>query len=137
MSAVPETAYLEITVFPWWPRKRQMEADTFRDNLDAVSLDDLFFSIVLFIALYLLAPLIVVLLAWLLLPLEFLLLLLIAVVLVVGRFAGLLPWHITVEDARGQVVRHETTRNVVKAVRTVRRVNDGRGLIVRVSWRRV
>lgn len=131
-----DTAYLDIKMFPWFARRRQMSTENFRDAMDIVDIDDFVVSIVVLIALYVLAPLIVVLLAWLLLPLEFLLLILIALVLVVGRFAGLLPWHVTVEDALGNEVRRETTRNIFTAVRTVRAVNDGRGLLLRLSWRR-
>jgi hypothetical protein len=136
MGVVTDTAYLDVMVFPWFVRKRQMQADTLRDSMDGFDIDEPLTSIAVLIAIYLLAPVLVVLLAWFLLPLEFILLVLIAVALVVARLVGLVPWHVAIENDLGRVLRRESTRSLIRAVRKVRETNGDRGVLVRLSWTR-
>lgn len=136
-----DRALLEIRVFPWRPRARVMKASTLRDfasNADPTdAIDDLTGLVVVlgvWLAILIAAPLIVLLLAGALFSIELPLLVAIAVILLLARFAGLTPWTIVIVDQLSRKERVETTRNLLRARRRIREINDERRIYVRWAW---
>jgi hypothetical protein len=78
--------------------------------------------------------LIVVVLAAALLSFEMSLLIALALLLVVARLVGIIPWTVGVVDQQAGTERHEKTRSLVRAIRLVREINGGRRVPVRWSW---
>ena len=116
-----------------------MDANTFRDAVvsgpgpGADDLAGLVIGLGLWIFLIIAAPLVVIVLAGPLFTVELPIVLALAVLLIVARFAGVMPWHVLVIDNATGHERLDTTRSIFTAVRMVRDVNlDKR---VRVRWR--
>lgn len=133
-----ETALLDVRVLPWRPRARVMNPETLRDNADPfMAIDDLQ-GVVLGLALWLViiiaAPLIVLVLAAGLLSVELPVVLVLGLILLVVRFAGLLPWTVVIVDQVTGDERRESYRNLVRAARRIRAVNSDRRVKVRWAW---
>lgn len=118
-----------------------MKASTLRDfasNADPTdAIDDLTGLVVVlgvWLAILIAAPLIVLLLAGALFSIELPLLVAIAVILLLARFAGLTPWTIVIVDQLSRKERVETTRNLLRARRRIREINDERRIYVRWAW---
>lgn len=135
-----ESALLEVRVFPW-RRKRMMRPETLReaafDGDFLGSIDDLGGLVVVlavWLTIIVAAPVVVLVLAGLLFSVEIPLLILVAALLVLGRFAGIIPWTVLVLDrVTGAETRH-TYRNFFRAVRRVREVNGERRVAVHWAW---
>ena len=133
-----ETALLDVRVLPWRPRARVMKPATLRDNADPfVAVDDLQ-GVVLGLALWLViiiaAPLIVLVLAAGLLSIELPIVLVLGLILLLVRFAGLVPWTVVIVDQVTGDERRESYRNLGQAARRIRAVNSGRRVKVRWAW---
>jgi len=103
------------------------------------SVDDLaglVLALGLWLAIIVAAPLIALVLAGLLLSVEVPLLLAIAVLLAVLRFAGVIPWTVLTVDAVTGVETRTQHRSIVRAVRAVRETNHDRRVQVRWTWLR-
>jgi hypothetical protein len=118
-----------------------MKVTTFRDalsNFDPTSFSDDFGGFVFGLALWLIvlaaAPLIVLFLAGVLFSVELPVLLLIAAVLVVARFAGFVPWTVVVIDELTRGEQREQTRSFLRAVSRIREINDERRVYVHWMW---
>ena len=135
-----QLSFIEVRVFPWRIRPRVMKPSTLRDAADPfgdLGLDDLgglVFGLALWLAVIIAAPLIVILLAVLLFPFELSLLIALAMLLVLSRLLGIIPWTVAVVDQQSGTERYEKTRSLVQAVRLVRRVNGRRRVPVRWVW---
>jgi hypothetical protein len=133
-----ELAFIEVRVFPWRPRPRVMKASTLRDVADpGLVLDDFdgfVMGMALWLAIIVAAPVIVVLLAALLFSIELPLLLALALLLILIRLVGIIPWTVGVVDQQTGTERQEKTRSLIHAIRQVRAVNDSRRVPVRWSW---
>lgn len=134
-----ENALLDVRVLPWRPRAHVMKPDTLREGADLFgwSVDDLTGVIVsLAWALIILigAPVIVLLLAALLLSIELPIVLGLAVIILVVRFAGLLPWTVVIVNAVTGEERCETYRALWRAVGRIRDINHDRRVRVRWAW---
>jgi hypothetical protein len=115
-----------------------MKPSTLRDGFGPISAIDDLSGIVIGIGLWIFvlvaAPLLVIVLAGLLFPLEVSLLATLAVLIVVARLAGIVPWVIgIVNEATGEE-RTELSRNLVHVSRRVREINGGGGVPVHWSW---
>jgi len=116
-----------------------MKPDTLRDNSDpfALAFDDLggiVIGIALWIAILILAPLIVLVLAFLLLSVELPIVIALAVILVVVRFTGLMPWTVVVVDTVSGEQTTERHRMLWRAIGRIREVNADRKVKVRWAW---
>ena len=140
-----QSALLEVRVLPWRPRTRVMDPDRFRDGLtpdfDLVDAGDLggvvvglVLGLALWIVLVLAAPLIVLGLAAAFLPVEIAAVALLALLLVVARLLGVVPWTVLVVDVVQGAEERESYRNLLRAVRRVREVNHDRRVLVRWAW---
>jgi hypothetical protein len=135
---VLQSACLDVRVLPWWPQRRVSTRDVRETTPDPSGVDDLagvFIMLGVWIAVIVAAPLIALVLAAAFLSVELPLLLAIALLLVVLRFAGVIPWTVlTVDTVTGAEAR-STHRSIWRAVRRVREVNHDRSVRVRWSWR--
>lgn len=139
-----QSALLEVRVLPWRPRTRVMDPDTFRNGLspevlgDAGDLSGLVVGLVLGLALWLVllvaAPVIVLVLAAAFLPVEVTAVAVVALLLVVARFAGVIPWTVVVVDVVHGSETRESHRNLLRAVRRIRELNAERRVLVRWAW---
>jgi hypothetical protein len=86
------------------------------------------------LAIRLAAPLIVLVLAGVLLSVELPVLIVFAIVLLLARFAGLTAWRIVSVDQLSGKESIETTRNLLRARRRIRGINDDRRIYVRWAW---
>ncbi|RHA44480.1 hypothetical protein [Cellulomonas rhizosphaerae] len=130
-------AFLEIRVLPWRPRRRSIDPELLREGAgNGIELFDdvagLVIGVVGTIVLYVAAPLVAVVLAILFLPVELGLVLAIAVLLLLARFTGLIPWTVLVADGL-EDERREKYRLLHRAVRRVRELNGGG--TPRVVWK--
>ena len=126
-------------MLPWLPRRRVSTDDVRAGNpLDPTYADDIAGALVMLglcLAVIIGAPLIALVLAALFFSVEVPLLLAIALLLAVLRFAGVIPWTVlTVDTVTGAETR-TTHRSIWRAVRRVREVNHDRQVRVRWSWR--
>jgi hypothetical protein len=132
------TALLDVRVLPWRPRARVMKADAIRENVDPfVAVDDLHGLVVglaVWVAIIIAAPLIVLVLAVGLLSVELPLVAALAVILVVVRFAGLIPWQVLIVDRVTGEERRERYRSLWGALRRISAVNSDRRIKVRWAW---
>ena len=140
-----QSALLEVRVLPWRPRTRVMDPDRFRDGLapdldlvDAGDLGGVVVGVVLGLALWIVlivaAPVIVLVLAAAFLPVEIVVVALLALLLVLARLAGVLPWTVVVVDVVHGTERRESYRNLLRAVRRIRELNSDRRVLVRWAW---
>jgi hypothetical protein len=135
---VLQTACLEVRVLPWWPRRRIHTDDVRETTPDLTGVDDLTGLVVmlgLWLAVIIAAPLVALVLAALFLSVEVPLLVAIALLLVVLRFAGVIPWTVLTVDAVTGAETRSRHRSILRAVRRVREVNHDRRVQVRWSWR--
>lgn len=129
-------ATIEIRVLPWRPRRRRIELDPngSPDLLDAV--DDpvgVLIGIGVVVLLYVAAPLLGVVLAILLLPVEVWVALVLGVLLLLARFTGVIPWTVAYTDDDGVLTR-ERFRFLPSAARRVRELTGDAGPRVRWHW---
>jgi len=122
-------AFLEIRVLPWRPRRRTIDADLLREGApDLLDLADdvagVVIGVVGMILLYVAAPVVAVVLAVLLLPIEIWLVAAVALLLLLARFTGLIPWTVLVADGMHDEER-ERFRLLHRALRRVRELNGG------------
>lgn len=134
-----ESACLEVRVLPWRPRRRVMKVEDLREvsaELVGGSTDptDFAISLGLWLAIVIAAPLIVLMLAAGLFSVELPLVLAIAVLLAVLRFAGVIPWTVLTVDAVSGTETRSSYRSLLRAVRRVREINHDRRVQVRWSW---
>ena len=136
-----DSAWLEVRVFPWRPRPRVMRASTLRERVSDVDLlgglDDvagLVIALSVWVGILIAAPLIVLLLAGALFSIELPVIILIAVLLVLARFSGVIPWKVVEKDPATGDQRRRTTRNFLRAVKWIRRANRRRRVAVHWSW---
>ena len=133
-----ELAFIEVRVFPWNLRPHVMKPSTVRDAANPIDgIDDLgglVFGMAIWLLIIIAAPLIVLLLAAMLFSFELVLLIALALLLVVARLAGVIPWTIGVVDQQAGTQRYEKTRSLVHAIRLVRGINGGRRIPVRWRW---
>lgn len=115
-----------------------MKADAIRENVDPfVAVDDLHGLVVglaVWVAIIIAAPLIVLVLAVGLLSVELPLVAAVAVILVVVRFAGLIPWQVLIVDRVTGEERRERYRSLWGALRRISAVNSDRRIKVRWAW---
>ena len=136
-----ETAMLDVRVFPWRPRARVMQPDTLRDAVsgagDFVPGDDLqgiVIGLTLWLVIIIAAPLIVLVLAAGLFSIELPIIVGLAVLLVVARFAGLIPWTVVIFDSASGDERRESYRSIWRATARIRGINADRHVKVRWAW---
>lgn len=130
-----ETAVLDVRVLPWRPRARVMSADALRDNVDPFSFDDgIVVGVVMWLVIIIAAPLIVLVLAAALFSVELPVVAALAAILLVVRFAGLLPWEVLIVDQVSGKERRARYRNLWRALRCIRAVNGDRRVKVRWAW---
>ncbi|MEQ6900936.1 hypothetical protein [Nocardioides sp. YIM 152588] len=135
-----ETAMLDVRALPWRPRARVMKPDTLREHatlagpLDGDDLAGILFGLAAWIAVLVLAPLLVVVLAVALFSVELPLLLALAVLVVAARFLGLIPWTVLIVDRITGEEMVERYRSILRAVRRIRDVNHDRSVKVRWAW---
>lgn len=141
----PVTALLDVRVLPWRLRPRMMKVDTVRHIVDTVAdpsatalefadSGGLVFGFALWLALIVAAPLIVVLLAALLLSIELPIVIAIALVLVIIRFAGVVPWTVVTIDNISRTETYESYRSIFRALHRIREINGDRRVHVRWAW---
>lgn len=133
-----QTAFLDVRVFPWKLRMRKMDPDTLRD-MDPLSggFDDVagfFIGLALWVFILVAAPLLVIVLAVLLFSVELPIVIAIAVLLLVIRFAGIVPWTVVARNNINGEESSESFRNIFHAVRRIREVNGDMKVHVRWSW---
>lgn len=80
------------------------------------------------------APLLVLVLAVLLLSVEIPAAIALGLFLAVIRFAGIVPWTVTITDTLSGAETHETFRNLIHAVRRIRGINSDQHVPVRWAW---
>ena len=134
-----QTALLEVRVLPWRPRARVMSPETLREAADptVIGFDDLsgvVIGLALWLVIIIAAPVVVLLLAVGLFSVELPVVVMLAGLLLVARFAGLLPWTVVVLDAVTGGERRETYRNLLRALRRIRELNADRRVAVRWAW---
>jgi len=134
-----QTALLEVRVLPWRPRARVMKPETLRDAADpsVIGVDDLSGVVVglaLWLVIIIAAPMVVLLLAAGLFSVELPVVVVVAVLLPLARFAGLVPWTVVILDAVTGDERRERYRNLVHALRRIRDLNADRRVAVRWAW---
>jgi hypothetical protein len=132
---------LEVRVLPWRPRARVMKPGALREGLGYIDpinatadIEGIVLGLAAWLAIIVFAPVVVLVLAAGLLSVELPIVLGIALVLLVVRFTGLLPWEVLVVDAATGGERRERHRSLWRAVRTVRAVNGDRRVRVRWAW---
>ena len=91
-------------------------------------------SLGLWVAILVLAPLVVLVLAIVLLPLELATVVVVVPLFVVARFAGVIPWKVLLVDALTGEESRESYRNVLTARRRIREVNADQRVPVRWAW---
>jgi hypothetical protein len=139
-----QSALLEVRVLPWRPRTRVMDPDSFRQGLSPDVLgcaDDLsgfvvglVLGLALWVVLLVAAPVIVLVLAAAFLPVEITVVAALAVLLVVARFTGVIPWTVVVIDTLRGTETRERHRNLLRAVRRIRALNEEQRVLVRWAW---
>lgn len=136
-----ESALIEVRVFPWRLRTRVMKASSFRDKLSYVDpttgadcLTGIVLGLAVWLAVFLAAPLLVLVLAGLLFSVELPVLAFVGGVLLLGRFAGVVPWTVVVVNRVSGAERRYATRSFLRAVHRVRDVNGGGRIVVRWAW---
>lgn len=134
-----ETALLDVRVFPWRPRARVMKPATLRQNADPSlwdldGVEGIVIGLALWLTILVAAPLVVLVLAAGLFSVELPLVLTLAVMLVVARFTGLIPWTVVVLDKVSGEERSERYRNLWTATRRIRSLNHDRRVNVRWAW---
>ncbi|GAA4116632.1 hypothetical protein GCM10022215_16440 [Nocardioides fonticola] len=136
MALPSGSAFLLVRVFPWRVRPRVMKASTLRDAdpmFDLTDVGGFLVGLGLWILILVAAPVLVVVFAALLLPVEVTLVVLLVPVVVLARLAGVVPWVIVIVDGAGHE-RVERTRNLLRVVRRVRAINGGGRVPVRWRW---
>jgi hypothetical protein len=136
---VLETALLDVRVFPWRPRARVMKPATLRQSADPSlwdfdGVEGVVIGLALWLTILVAAPLGVLVLAAGLFSVELPLVSALAVLLVVARFTGLIPWTVIVLDKISGEERTERYRNLWTATRRIRSVNHDRRVNVRWAW---
>lgn len=136
-----ESALIEVRVFPWRLRTRVMKASSFRDKLSYVDptigadcLTGIVLGLAAWLAVFLAAPLLMLVLAGLLFSVELPILAFVGGVVLLARFAGVVPWTVVVVNRVDGAERRYSTRNFLRAIRRVRDVNAGGGIVVRWAW---
>ena len=133
-----QRALLDVRVLPWRPRARVMKPATLREHADPLVAADDLGGVVLSLALWLLiivaAPVIVLVLAAGLLSVELPIVLALGLILLVVRFAGLLPWTVVIVDRLSGDERVESYRALWRAVGRIREINHDRRVEVRWAW---
>ncbi|MDM7855318.1 hypothetical protein [Cellulomonas alba] len=133
-AVAPEApgAFLDVRLLPWRPRLRHIDPDAVRANADVTAWSDdlagFALSVVVSVLIFVAAPLVAVVLAVLLLPVEVWLVLSLGVLVVVARFAGLIPWAVVTPDGV------ESYRFLPAALRRVRELDPTRRVRVRWHW---
>jgi hypothetical protein len=116
-----------------------MKPDTLRDISTgfpdfADDVAGLVISLVLMVAVLILAPVLVVVLAVLLFSVELPIAIAVGLLIVVARFSGLIPWTVlTIDTVTGDGTR-VSYRNLFNAIRQVRDTNQDRRVRVRWAW---
>jgi hypothetical protein len=141
MYPVDKASYaaLEIRVLPWRPRRRKIDPEVIRDGATDVAdvVDDLpglLIGIVAMILCYVAAPLVAIVLAILLIPAELGIVMALAVLLLLARFVGLIPWTVVVVEPEAPEDRREQYRLLHRAVNRVRELNGGGRPQVHWHW---
>lgn len=129
--AVPG-AFLDVRLLPWRPRLRHIDPEAVRSNADLTAWSDdlagFALSVVLSVVIFVAAPLVAVVLAVLFLPVEVWLVVTLGVLVVVARFAGVIPWAVVTPDGV------ERYRFLPAALRRVRELDPARRVRVRWHW---
>jgi hypothetical protein len=137
----PTTAVIEVRLSPWRPRRRRFKADRFGEDAGELLIDvgsgfdDLgAFAIALLVLglIFVAAPVLVLLLVTLLLPLEVLLAVILGALLLLIRFAGIVPWSVVLTE-RDDTSTTEHYRNLINAINRVWTVNGNRRIPLRFS----
>jgi hypothetical protein len=103
-------------------------------NADPVNVDYISGCVVVlgvWLAILIAAPLVVLLLAGALFSVELPLPIGFGVLLILWRFAGLMPWRIVILNQLSGEERIETTRSLTRAIRRVREINGERRVYAR------
>lgn len=129
------TARLHVSVLPWRLRWRPLRPSEVLDTVDPSGVfDDPANAVAVMAVILVLAPVLVVVFALLLLPFEVAIPATFALIILVLRFTGLVPWTIEQVAPRTGEVSSCKERNVIRAVRTVRSLNPDGRLRIRWSW---
>lgn len=134
-----ETALLAVRAFPWRPRARVIEPATLRQNADPSwwdlnAVEGIVIGLALSLTILVAAPLVVLVLAAAVFSVELPLVLALAVLLVIARFTGLIPWTVVVLDNVTGEERTERYRGLWTATRRIRSLNHDRRISVRWAW---
>ncbi len=136
-----DSALLEVRVLPWRPRTRALEPARVRelasDGDPFLGVDDITgvaITLAVWLAIVVAAPLVVLVLAAALLSVELPVVVALAVLLLLARFTGVIPWTVVVVDRVTGAERREHHRSLVRAVRRIRAVNADRRVVVRWAW---
>ena len=132
-----QQALLDVRLLPWRPRARVMDPAAVPDADPTLGADDLsgvVLGLALWLVIILAAPLIVLVLAGLLFTIEVPVAAAVGLLLVVARFAGVIPWTVVVLDSVSGTETTERYRNLLHAVRRIRSVNHDRRVQVRWAW---
>lgn len=136
-----QQAFLEVRVLPWRPRRRVLSADGLREGVAQVdplaAADDvpgLVLGLAAWLAVLVLAPVVVLVLAVVLLPFELALVAALALLMVLARLLGVVPWTVLLLDVVSGSEQRETYRNGLRARRRILEVNDDQRVPVRCAW---
>ena len=133
-----DTAVLDMRFLPWRPRKRVMKADTLRDGVRYVDLGHdlggVIFGLAFALFILIAAPAIVVVLAAGLFTVELPLVALLAVLLLIARFAGIIPWTVLILNSASGDERRESYRTIWRATSRIKEINSDSRVKVRWAW---
>jgi hypothetical protein len=134
---VTQRALLDVRVLPWRLRARKPDPDELRRANPLSGADDLeglVIGIVLWLLIIVAAPLLALLIAAMLFTIELPVVLALALLLVVIRFAGIVPWTVVVHDVVTGEETRERHRALWRALARIREVNGDRRVEVRWAW---
>jgi hypothetical protein len=140
-ETITDGAVLDVRVLPWRPHARVVKPSTLRDLVGSDPLgnssgDDveLVIGLGVWLAVMIAAPLLVLVLTVLLLSVEIPVVIALGLLLGVIRFAGVVPWTVTITDTLSGAETHETFRNLIHTVRRIRGINSVQHVPVRWAW---
>jgi hypothetical protein len=138
----PQAAFIDVRLLPWRPRPRRLRRGRANDTLDRLDLLDgvggfddlggLALGVFIAVVIYLAAPLLLIILGFLLLPIEMIVVAILGALILLVRFAGVVPWTVVVTN-RDDTAQSERYRNVLRAVSRVRSINSDGRMAVRFS----
>ena len=133
-----DTAVLDMRFLPWRPRARVMKADDLRNSVGNIDLGNDLSGVVVGLALTLLilfaAPVVVLVIAAGLFTVELPIVALLAVLLLIARFTGIIPWTVLIVNSATGEERRESYRTIWRATSRIKEINPDSRVKVRWAW---